>query len=397
MQNSMRLVLNSFYTGAGLSFNNKLLYPYFCYDDPNLKKKIECIKELASSLKDSEEKQNFLNKVSKVKKKLSSKDIATFLSSYFVLFKNKKIPEGKKKIISIPQIDISAYPKEDKEYIAVLKKLQETGQRLHAEKKGTLLLFGSLATRDYVKGHSDLDTVFIISKEACQNKKLLLEIRREIAEIMRESYFIDSLQHHGPYIFTEYDLDMFPQYYLPFAVWKNMVSFCGNVELKFNERESSQEEIKEEVQRYKEMFLKIIETPEEKLPKSNYSRKYLYQAILLFPAVYLSAKGKPCYKKDSFVMIRKHLNDKGNALLDVLSDIWRRNGFKTKAASPMIQGLFRKIPYPFCYPFISRLFYSQTLNEEQRQTIGSLLKEGAREYIKCIDAELKKYENKRSM
>ncbi len=397
IQNTMRSLLNSFYTGAGLSFNNKIVYPYFCYDDKSLRERISSIGEFIESLEESEEKQNLVKKIIGLEKRKSyAKDITFFLSSYFLLFKNRKIPNGKKKIISIKEIDILAYPEEDMEYITVLKKLKTVGERLRAEKKGMLLLFGSLATKDYVKGHSDLDTVFIISKEACQSPNLLLQIRRDIAGIMRDSYFIDSLQHHGPYIFTEYDLDMFPQYYLPFAVWKKMVSFCGNVEIRFNERESSQEEIIMELQRYKEMFLRIIETPKEKLPKSNYSKKYLYQAILLFPAVYLLVKGKPCFKKDSFVLIRMNRGDIGNALLVVLSDVWRTNGFKTKAASPMMQGLFRKVSYPFCYPFISRLFCSQTLKEEQRKTIEFLLKEGAREYVRLIDTELKRYGNKKS-
>lgn len=396
IQNSIRSLLNSFYTGSGLAFRNKILYPYFCYDDGSIKKKIKCIGESISFLEQSREKQNLLNKMIQEEKKLFSKDIVVFLSSYFAFFKNKKNKKGKKKMLSIPQIDISIYPQENKEYIVVLKKLQKIGEKLHKEKKGMLLLFGSLATRDYVKGHSDLDTVFIISKEACQSQKMLLEIRRDIAEIMRESYFIDPLQHHGPYIFTEYDLEMFPQYYLPFVVWKNMVSLCGSVDVQFNERETSREEIAGELQRYKEMFLKIIEAPIEKLPKSNYSRKYLYQAILLFPAVYLMAKGNPCYKKDSFVIIRKHLTNQGNALLDALSDVWRTNGFETRAAPPMIQGFFRKIPYPFCYPFISRLFSSNALKEGQNKKIEFLLKEGAREYVTLIDTELKKYGNKKS-
>lgn len=395
MQNSMHSLLNLYYTGSGLSFRNKILYPYFCYNDPNIKKKLGAINGMVRS-EDTEKKQNILNKISLEKKKLSSKEIATFLSSYFTHLNGERISNEKKAIISIPSIDLFAYPNEDKEYISVLKRLHEIGKNLHTEKKGILLLFGSLATRDYVKGHSDLDTVFIISKEACQSPKMLLEIRKDIAEIMRESYFIDSLQHHGPYIFTEHDLDMFPQYYLPFAVWERMVSFCGNVQLKFIERETREEEIMDELERYKEMFLKIVETPLGKLPKSNYSRKYLYQAILLFPAVYFLARGKPCYKRDSFVLIRKHLSDKGNGLLDALSNVWSTNGFRTRAASSNIQAFFRMIPYPFCYPFIYRLFFSNTLREGQKQKIKSFMIEGVKEYIKLIDIELKKYENKKN-
>ncbi len=398
MQNSMRSLLSSFYTGSGLSVGNKIFYPYFCYDDPNVKKKIECIKGMMSLFEDSKEKQNFLNKLSSGEKDLSSKDIAAVLSSYFSFISFfKKEMKWEKKTLQVAEIDISAYPKEDKEHIAVLKKLQEKGKKLHKEKKGLLLLFGSLATRDYVRGHSDLDTVFIISKEACLNPEMLLEIRKDIAEILRESYFIDSLQHHGPYIFTEYDLEMFPQYYLPFAVWRRMVSLCGNVTVTLYWRETTKEEIVGELKRYKEMFLKILETPLEKLPKSNYSRKYLYQAILLFPAVYLLAKEKPCHKKDSFVFIREYLTDHGNKLLDELSDIWKQNAFKTSVAPIFLQKMFRYIPYPFLYPSLYRISFSNTLAAEKQREVESFLKGGAKEFIELIDEELKKYGNKKSI
>ncbi len=396
LQNTVRSLLHAFYTGSGLSLKNKLAYPYFLVNDRAIKRKINEITQIVASLEGTEEKEALLRLGSQLEKKkfFFSEDVASFLYLLYNILRKKEEKKSKHIQIYIPSINITAYPLQDKEYIYVLKKLNMIGERLHTEKKGTLLLFGSLATRDYVKGHSDLDTVFIISKEACLDKKKLLEIRKDIAEIMGESYFIDSLQHHGPYIFTEYDLDMFPQYYLPFAVWKNMVSFCGDVELKFTERQASPEEMIGELRRYKEMFLEILETPVEKLPKSNYSRKYLYQAILLFPAVYLLVKGQPCYKRDSFVLIRKHLKSQGNMLLDALSEVWSTNGFNTRAASPSIQKLSRMISYPFCYPFVYRLFYSQTLREEQKQKIELHLREGAKDFITVIDVELKKLQKK---
>lgn len=396
LQNATRSLLHIFYTGSGLSLNNKLLYPYFLLNDRNIKKKIQEITQIVFSLEGTEEKEAFLCLSNQLEKKkfLYSEDVVYFLSLLYNVLKKKEEKKSKDIKISIPSIDINKYPLQDKEYLSVFKKLNEIGERLRVEKKGTLLLFGSLATRDYVKGHSDLDTVFIISKEACLNRKKLLEIRKDIAEIMRESYFIDSLQHHGPYIFREHDLEMFPQYYLPFAVWEKMVSFCGDVELNFTERKTSAEEMVGELQRYKELFLKIVEKPIEKLPKSNYSRKYLYQAILLFPAIYLLAMGNPCYKKDSFVLIRKHMGAQGNMLLDSLYDVWRANGFKTKSASPRIQALFRMIPSPFCYPLVYRFFYSQTLKEEQREKIEGHIKQGAGDFIIVIDGELKKLQKK---
>ena len=398
LQNTMHSLFQAFYTGSGLSLNNKLLYPYFLLNDRTIRKKIQEITQRVSSLEEIGEKEAFLHLSNQLEKKkfLSSEDVVYFLSLLFSVLKKKEEKKSKGIKISVPPIDISQYPLQDKEYLSVFKKLNEIGERLRKEEKGTLLLFGSLATRDYVKGHSDLDTVFIISKEACLDKKKLLELRKDMAEIMRESYFIDSLQHHGPYIFTEYDLDMFPQYYLPFAVWEKMVSFCGAVELRFTERQTSSEEIVGELQRYKEMFLKIVGTPMEKVPQSNYSKKYLYQAILLFPAVYLLAKGQPCYKKESFTLVRKHLGVRGNTLLDALSEVWRTNGFSTQAASPTVQEFWRMISYPFFYPFISRLFFSNSIREEQRQKIEEHIKEGTRDFIKLIDGELKKYEHKRS-
>ena len=64
---------------------------------------------------------------------------------------------------------------------------------------------------------------------------------------------------------------------------------------------------------------------------------------------------------------------------------------ETKEASKIVQAFFRVIPYPFCYPFVYRLFSFQKVKEEQRQKIEAHMKEGAREFIEVIDGELKKY------
>ncbi len=393
LQNKIRSLLASFYTGAGMSGMNKIFYPYFYLCQNDTKRGIKEIASLVSQVGAIKEAEPVLKKNSELEKKAisCSQDIGEFLSLYFSFLKQlqKKYTKKDKEVkIPIPSIDISHYPPQDTEYISVLNNLQKTGERLRKEKKGTLLLFGSLATRDYVKGHSDLDTAFIISEEACLNPEILLSLRKDIAEIMKESFFIDPLQHHGPYIFTVFDLKMFPQYYLPFVVFENTVSLSGEMTLSFYERDSK-DECTELLQRYKETFVRIVNTPREKLPKSRYAKKFLYQAILLFPSVYLQAKGKPCYKRDSFSEIRKYLDENGKALLDALSEAWGNNIFGTAPAGINMQKIMRFIQHPFVYPSLYRTFFYTKEKKLIDEKIKIRLQDGLKNYMSLIDKERK--------
>ena len=98
-------------------------------------------------------------------KKINNKNFALILSSLYLDL--SQIKNNNTKLIKKPkckEFDIKNYKKSDFEYLRPLDELKD-----YAEKKlkGNALgfyLHGSLATKDYIKGWSDVDTTIIISK-----------------------------------------------------------------------------------------------------------------------------------------------------------------------------------------------------------------------------------------
>ncbi len=378
IQTVVQSILCSFFTGAGISFVNKCTYPHIYYPS-FVKTQIKVIEQNSNIFPESAEKEKLIVEIKKIKQNLwiDSSALASFLAAYFLMLEKQKIRKTKKHIFEIKNIILPSYA-HDPEYSSVLHHLNDYGTILRNNGFGALLLFGSLASKDYVKGHSDLDTVFIVSKETGMNKHKLLSLRKYIAKIMKESYFIDPLQHHGPFMYTEFDLESFPQYYLPHAVWKNSVSLCGDIQVTLYEREA-QQEIAQTLKRYKQAFQEIIAGANTK--KSAYARKFQYQVILLFPSTFLLAKGNPCYKRDSFKLIMKYLNQDSNALLKELSTVRSKNLLKISATGIFVQKLFRVISHPFIYAFVYRLFHA----DKQIDAVQKLLEPGLRNMMQVIE------------
>jgi len=379
IQNAVQSILVSFCTGSGISFLSKCIYPYGTHYSPSIKKSVQHVLENSGIYQESAEKQNVMaaGNILVSKSDVSSQDIAGFLSLYYGLLNKEKIINAKKDILDIREVVLADYTK-DSEYLQVLTTLKQQGEYLQKNMFGKLVLFGSLATKDYVKGHSDLDTLFIISKETCMNPEKLLLLRKHIANIMKELYFIDPLQHHGPFMFTEFDLESFPEQYLPLEAWKKSLSLCENITVTIHRRDAKKE-MKEQLQKYKAAFEKILLTKNKK--KSMYTVKFQYQVILLFPSVYLMAKGNPCYKGESFKLIKEYLKSDGNALLGELSRIRYGNLFQTSAAGPFVQKIYRLIPHPFMYASLYRIFHKDVYFPN----VEKLLEPGLKNMMQVIE------------
>jgi predicted nucleotidyltransferase/septum formation topological specificity factor MinE len=390
---SIQRLLTYFFTGAGISLFNKMTYPYVSFPKKTIVKELELLENI-QGIKISERTEKLQKEITKMKEKnmILPNDLAKFLAKYFsTLNEDKKIDVsmGKAVKITINEINIELYQREDKEYIHTLMQLKEYGKEIKEKNLGSLFLFGSFATKDYIKGHSDLDTAILINKETCCDADKLLELRKIATKIMKESYFIDSLQHHGPYILTNFDCDAYMQTFLPFAVWENAVSFSEDAHITFNEKDA-EEEAQKLLENYRRTFLEVVEKEKKYLPRTNYSQKFLYQVFLLFPSVYLLAQGKPCYKRESFAMIEEELSKEANELIYLFSKIRETNAFKTKPASIPLQKFFRIIPLPFLYPFLYRILSPSNLSEKIRKEVEDKIHCGAKDMIDVIDSLNKK-------
>jgi predicted nucleotidyltransferase len=168
-----------------------------------------------------------------------------------------------------------------------------------------VLLHGSLATLDYLKDYSDLDTVMIISIETLSDSSKLKSFRRIYRKSLGYLYWFDPLQHHGHIVYTEFDLEWYPERFLPIAVFENSRSLTGkHVIINFFVRDSTDECI-DEFRRVARVFKDRAKGPW--IPKDPWNVKNFLSEFMLLPAIYCQALGFQCYKKNSFDIAKRTL------------------------------------------------------------------------------------------
>lgn len=239
----------------------------------------------------------------------------------------KKLPFSGKNLttslISIPEYDERDYPKSDKNYLKPIKSLKSYIDKELQDYLRDFLIHGSISTADYSKGWSDFDTFVILKSQTFENYKTLIEFRRKIIKAHSFLLEIDILQHHGFIFCTEYGLDQYYSHFLPEQVLKKSKSLMGNSEIKiqyFRDQNSSIAAFSNKNDLLKSAFKNKIlyhhkyqnEYLQEDFQNINtmYQLKYFLSLMMILPALYLDAKGEPCYKKYSFSKVKgKFINE----------------------------------------------------------------------------------------
>jgi len=231
-------------------------------------------------------------------------------------YHNLHMFEGEEIEKDIPSIDWSKY--KDQDYIEPLKRLQQTEKLNHYISH--FILHGSLATRDYIKGWSDVDALLVIKKETLDDPGKLLELRELCLAMHPILGEIDPLHHHGLQFITEYDLEAYPDTFLPPVIFDYSVSLLGQSKMNLRVRDCGEE--------WFVVFHKICETLKQACEQGElrhhpykgefllshfrndamYQLKYLLSLVMLLPSYYLGLKGKSVYKKYSFDACPKFKN-----------------------------------------------------------------------------------------
>lgn len=243
--------------------------------------------------------------------------------------------------IAISAIDEAEYIKKDKDYLYPVIELKRFSINNLKKYLSVFLIHGSIATLDYSKGWSDLDTYLVINKETLFDSERLLELREKLLEAYFYLLEIDPLQHHGFLVCTDLDLKQYPSYYLPTEVIKKSKSLFGQSQITF-EVLSNSIGLKERFYRHIDFFKKTYESGILKHHPYNgeylldnfsnrdnamYQMKNFLEFATLLPAYYLEARGRPCYKKHSFDLTRPYIPDQNWELIEKASFIrleWQR-------------------------------------------------------------------------
>lgn len=169
-----------------------------------------------------------------------------------------------------------------------------------------LHVHGSMATRDWIEGSSDLDTLVILPQVVAADSLRLRTVRGQLIRLLRHAYAIDPLQHHGHFVITEADLAWYPPAFFPLDLLAYTTTLTGPRRVCWRSRTWSAER--------KTQFVRPLRYLLDLANRgvwfrSLYTWKGFLQTILLLPTNYLSARGRQVYKRDSFDLCRAELGE----------------------------------------------------------------------------------------
>ena len=246
----------------------------------------------------------------------------------------------------VPELDTEEYLSKDAVYLRPIIELKQYASERLRDHLDALLVIGSMATLDYSRGWSDLDTYLIVKNETIFEPNSLLKLRELLLSAYSYLLRIDPLQHHGFLCCTAADLIQYPSYYMPVNVLKYSKSILGEYRVAFHVLPGSIG-VKERFQKHVGFFKKTYESGILKHHAYNgeylldnfhnadnamYQMKNFLEFVTLLPAYFLEAKGTPCYKRDSFDLVRPYVPDENWELTEIAGLI--RKEWENKEVHP---------------------------------------------------------------
>lgn len=220
--------------------------------------------------------------------------------------------------ISMEVIDEEDYSAQDASYLQPVLKLKNFVNSHIKDNVVDFLIHGSIATLDYVKGWSDLDTLLVVNSKTIEDPISLVVFRKNLLSAHDYLLEIDTLQHHGFIFCTEFDLDHYFSHCLPIEVLQQSKSLIknSNFKVKYNRSKlNSMKFFEDKVFTLKKAFEDgvLLHHPYKGQhllenygnPNAMYQMKYFLSVLMSLPILYLDALGTPCYKNESFGKIKK--------------------------------------------------------------------------------------------
>jgi len=193
------------------------------------------------------------------------------------------------------------------------------------------LIHGSIATKDYTN-YSDLDTLFILKKEAVLDSEVLYEAHLKFIELNKFLLLFDPLQHHGHFFITEYDLDSYSQTFLPVASLSHAKLIFPNqscLTIYVRDSGGNFSEAENKLLPFLEKVRRVYVDPRER-PKNTYQTKLLLSQFMLLPALYLQTQGKYVCKKQSFGIAKEDFRQEWGVMekISQFRHEWMHSDFK---------------------------------------------------------------------
>jgi predicted nucleotidyltransferase len=238
----------------------------------------------------------------------------------------KKLPVVRRNLkqtnISVKLLSDDEYLAEDGEYLRPIIRLKEYVHKNLTEYVCDFLIHGSIATMDYSKGWSDLDTLVIVNDETLLDPQKLIAFRMKIIDAYNFLLQMDVHQHHGFIFCSEVGLKQYYSHFMPLEVISKSKSLLSDNDIAISHNRSVKCALNSFKQKnnllYSAYLNKVLKHHKYKNdylcenfknPNTMYQLKYFLSVVMTLPTYYLDAKGEPCYKKDSFEIVKNEFKD----------------------------------------------------------------------------------------
>lgn len=223
------------------------------------------------------------------------------------------------KIFIKTQFDIENFKNHGWQYPGINFLKKEADKKL-SDFISVFLIHGSFATKDFLPQWSDLDALIILNDKTFENTENLKYVYKTLRKMALLCYKIDPLAHHEFEFLTEFDLNHYPQYMFPLAIYDYSILLSGKSEFDIILRADNGEKI--------QRLSDFVNYFHDKIANSDFSRnKYSWKndlsRAMLWPSLLLQAKNIFIYKKYSFSKAKNEFKNLDFSPIDEASSIMR--------------------------------------------------------------------------
>lgn len=207
----------------------------------------------------------------------------------------------------------------------------------------SVYMLGSISTGDYTP-FSDVDDLVIIHRDSWDTYERFREVILRLERVSRLFQCVDPLQHHGHWVFLDFDMVCLDQSTMPLIVLENGIVVVGRRELEAN--------IQIETRSFGRVLWTIIQevrNDASSLAQGSlnlYRLKNLVAGISLLPALTFQVQGKMLDKKTAILKSKDIFSDQA-----ILSIQWATEIRDKWASCPgykwihMMRNLNRMLPF----------------------------------------------------
>jgi len=359
-QDKLHTLLYQFINGEGLSRRSILLFPIsdrLTYSYYNLLKDLLFLAKNLNRFADFQKSEAILNvNKNNITLECIAKIITILYSDFEINIKILKPSIERKTIKDVKHFNGEEYLSYDPKFLKPMINLKRFVEKHIRDALVNYYIHGSIATLDYVKGWSDVDTLMIIKKDTIANPKDLLRLRTYAYESTKYFYHIDPLQHHGHFVLTDIDLLYYPQSYFPLLLFDYSLSFFNNEDIIIYERNCEMERLNilwNTCYYFREKY--VLNKPITDI----FELKMFLHILQLLPLAYLQANGQYCYKKYSFDLAKKEFSEKDWTIMEKATKIRSEWQYKGVFNNILMRKIFEILPNPKVYFMLNHVINKQ--------------------------------------